>query len=69
MARNTSPDGHLHSMNVDEERPAERATSGHADRIARVKAEVVQPLAEAVPAADIEHARVVAEGQLIERHS
>jgi len=69
VACDSTADGHLHPMNVDEERPVERAAAGHADGITRVKAEVVQSLAEAAPAADIDHARVVAGRQLVEGHS
>lgn len=68
VARDPPADGHLHPMDVDEERPVERTAAGHADRIARVKTEVVQPLTETPPTADIDYASIVAGKELIEGH-
>lgn len=59
----------LHAVDEDEKRPAECAATGHPDDVSRVNTEMIQPLAEALPGADVEDARLISRVELVKCHA
>ena len=59
---------HLHSVHLDEERPAERTSPREADGIAGVDSEVIQPSLYAESGADVDDAGFFSRSEFVERH-